>query len=307
MGNITCCKQKDDDPTFNQEEEYNNFFKKDTQQTITQIKNIDKSLVLLKKLDNQITFNDQSSSEQTGTFGKYLKEGIIYSPNNIKLLRLTIKDNKFYPKNYELKINQKGLEGLSKTDGLVTFGKNMKSDFILQDNEGLDDNHFQIMFDFNQNNYKLLNPNGNSVFIKVQDKTLIVEGMIISFGTNHLLFHFSKIDNQIDSPLKSSIIKFKGIYGVNKDKIYEFNSDKCKIIRLGRKQINNEEFIIFNELSTSKLHASIICNNNQWYICDGDGESKKSVNGTWYLSNKSQVIENKMNIRVGGTTFEANI
>jgi hypothetical protein len=304
--NITCCKHKEDDPTFHQDEEYNNFFKKDTQQTITQSKNIDKSLIILQKLDNHITFNDQCSSDQTGTFGKFMKESLINSPNN-NFLKLTIKDSKFYPKNYELTINQKGLEGSSKSDGVVKFGKNINSDFILQDNEGLDDNHFQIVYDYIHHNYNLLNPNGNSVFIKIQDKTLISEGMIISFGTNHLLFHFSKIDNQIDSPSKSSIIKFKGIYGVNKDKIYEYNSDKSKIIRLGRKQINNEDFIIFNELSTSKLHASILFINNKWFICDGDGINKNSVNGTWYLSNKSQVIENKMNIRVGGITFEAII
>jgi hypothetical protein len=47
--------------------------------------------------------------------------------------------------------------------------------------------------------------------------------------------------------------------------------------------------------------------NRTWRIVDSDGGNKKSLNGTWFLADEYILIEQRMLIRVGTTTFESEL
>lgn len=63
------------------------------------------------------------------------------------------------------------------------------------------------------------------------------------------------------------------------------------------------------EESTSRLQCTItyIRDIGKWRIVDSDGSTKKSLNGTWFLADEYIKIETGMLIRVGTTTFEAEL
>ena len=92
-------------------------------------------------------------------------------------------------------------------------------------------------------------------------------------------------------------------------KFSEFNSVDNKVIRFGRKKGQNQNInVAFTEDSTSRFQCTISYDeyNRSWKIIDGDG-AKKSLNGTWVLADEYILIEKGMQIRVGTTTFEADL
>ena len=105
------------------------------------------------------------------------------------------------------------------SDGTVIFGKsnanNSNVDFVLSNEDSSNDKHFEIKYDKVLNTYYIKNQKQSGVFIKVINKVIIKNGMVISFGTNHLQVQIvNKEDNdQKESP---SVIKFKTIFGPNK-------------------------------------------------------------------------------------------
>lgn len=134
------------------------------------------------------------------------------------VLILTITESKFKEKNTVLEINPKGLVGSTRNanDGIVYFGlhaPDFKNDYCFKPEEGVNKRHFEIKFDKeNIPGYYVKNLQGSGVFIKVNDYLNLKDGVIISFGTNHLLVSITHDDEQTDL----SIIKFKSIYGPNK-------------------------------------------------------------------------------------------
>lgn len=73
--------------------------------------------------------------------------------------------------------------------------------------------------------------------------------------------------------------------------------------------MNQNINVAFTEDSTSRLQCTITYDyaTKTWRIVDSDGSSKKSLNGTWFLADEYILIEQGMMIRVGTTTFEADI
>lgn len=136
-----------------------------------------------------------------------------------RLLKLTIKESKFNNIGQVLEINNQGLTGSIRkaNDGSVFFGQSnpdQLNDFILQSEEGINLRHFEIKYEPIKNEYIIKNISGSGVFIKIDKPMILKSGMIISFGTNHILV---KITNEtIDQQEIISKIKFKGIYGPNK-------------------------------------------------------------------------------------------
>lgn len=155
-------------------------------------------------------------NEQIVEKSRIVKEENMKNDISPKILRLIILESKSLPVNSILIINSLGLEGSLRNgqDGIVVFGKSKpysnNIDFLLQKEEGINDRHFEIKYDDISDNYFLRNVKKSGVFIKIDNEIEIRDNMIISFGINHILMSI------IDYDLKS-VIKFKIIYGPNKD------------------------------------------------------------------------------------------
>mmetsp|Transcript_9465 Transcript_9465/g.9797 ORF Transcript_9465/g.9797 Transcript_9465/m.9797 type:complete len:364 (+) Transcript_9465:37-1128(+) len=232
-----------------------------------------------------------------------------------KYLYLSIKESKFNQVGKTLEITPKGLTGSTRNsnDGIVYFGLHsldFKNDFLFKAEEGVNKQHFEIRFkDEPEEGYYVKNLQGSGVFIKIEDYLNLKDGVIISFGTNHLLITIrDEAENQRDN---ASIINFRAIYGPNKGDEYEFNSVDNSVIRFGRKKSYSSVKIdvAFTEESTSRLQCTISFDENSrlWKIVDSDGCGKKSLNGTWFLADDYIKIESGMLVRVGTTTFEASL
>jgi hypothetical protein len=140
--------------------------------------------------------------------------------NYKKYLYLTIKESKHNPIGTQLEITPLGLTNSKRNanDGVVYFGLHsldFKNDFLFKAEEGVNKQHMEVKFDRDRPGYYVKNLNGSGVFIKIQDYLNLKNGVIISFGTNHLLVTIDNNDS-LDQREVTSIIKFKAIYGPNK-------------------------------------------------------------------------------------------
>ena len=140
--------------------------------------------------------------------------------NYKKYLYLTIKESKHNKIGTQLEITPLGLTNSTRNanDGVVYFGLHsldFKNDFCFKAEEGVNKQHLEIKFDRDRPGYYVKNLNGSGVFIKIQDYLNLKNGVIISFGTNHLLVTIDNNDS-VDQREATSIIKFKAIYGPNK-------------------------------------------------------------------------------------------
>lgn len=139
-----------------------------------------------------------------------------------KILKLTIKECKIKAcQGDELIINCKGLlRSLRQTqgqDGHVFFGhKSDDIDYYLSPEEGIQSKHLEIKYDQKSDEYLANNIKGSGVFIKIEKPLELRDGLIISFGTNHILVNISSRTEE--QKYSISVIKFKAIYGANKGK-----------------------------------------------------------------------------------------
>lgn len=155
---------------------------------------------------SQIVHNGGRTNEAPITYRKYLY--------------LTIKESKHNPIGTQLEITPLGLTNSKRNanDGVVYFGLHsldFKNDFLFKAEEGVNKQHLEIKFDKERPGYYVKNLNGSGVFIKIQDYLNLKNGVIISFGTNHLLVTIDNNDS-LDQRESISVIKFKAIYGPNK-------------------------------------------------------------------------------------------
>lgn len=143
--------------------------------------------------------------------------------NCISFLKLVVKESKHLTKEDSLKINQNGLVGTKRVLGNeknVIFGhrkspEDNSIDVSMHQEEGIAEKHFEIKYDKTLNKYFVNNVKHSGVFIKIVKNMQLRDGMIISFGTNHI--HVSIINKpSTDQREVPSIIKFKAIYGSNK-------------------------------------------------------------------------------------------
>ena len=120
---------------------------------------------------------------------------------------------------------------------------------------------------------------------------------------NNSIFSFSS--TLILVKIENNLIQLKILYGTNENNEYSFNSNEKQYIKLGRIK-NNDIDLEFNDESTSRLQTTILYENNNWYIVDGDG-NKKSLNGTWFFADEYITINEGMIFRAGTTSFKAHL
>lgn len=136
-----------------------------------------------------------------------------------KILILKMNGNKQYVNGKELIINHKGLvDSLRQTqDGHVFFGhKTDDIDFYLNPEEGIQPKHLEIKYNDKINEFLVNNIKGSGVFIKIDKSFEMKDGIIISFGTNHIVVNI--MNKSEEQRYSTSTIKFKVIYGPNKGK-----------------------------------------------------------------------------------------
>lgn len=205
-----------------------------TEDTTFSSEMLDKSKSLLRNLSSmnnpktKVNFSvEDQKLAQTSKNDQPIKPGNIIETLNTnisipKVLKIVIKESKYNRVGDELIINSRGLIGskrlLQNQDGHVYFGHQSDDiDYYLNPEEGIQPKHFEIKYDQITNEYLVNNIKGSGVFIKIDTPFELKDGIIISFGTNHIVVSISfKNEEQMHS--HTSIIKFKAIYGPNKGK-----------------------------------------------------------------------------------------
>jgi pSer/pThr/pTyr-binding forkhead associated (FHA) protein len=101
----------------------------------------------------------------------------------------------------------------------------------------------------------------------------------------------------------ASLLTIEVLYGEQNKRKITFDSSKKQMIRIGR--INNEETdFVFEDEDVSRKQCMIIFDDdNNWYLVDGDGK-KPSSNGTWFYPEKYYDITDGLIVRIGTTIFE---
>ena len=69
-----------------------------------------------------------------------------------------------------------------------------------------------------------------------------------------------------------------------------------KIVRIGRLK-NSETDFSFADEDVSRKQCILTYEDNNWYICDGDGENESS-NGTWFYPEKYFTITDGMILKL---------
>lgn len=166
---------------------------------------------------------ERFSENRNEDFGQVVHNGGRPNEAPIKyytFLYLTIRESKHNKIGTQLEISPLGLTGSTRNanDGVVYFGLHsldFKNDFCFKAEEGVNKQHLEVKFDKDRPGYYVKNLNGSGVFIRIQTYLNLKNGIIISFGTNHLLVTIDNNDS-LDQREITSVIRFKAIYGPNK-------------------------------------------------------------------------------------------
>ena len=100
----------------------------------------------------------------------------------------------------------------------------------------------------------------------------------------------------------SSLLTLEVLFGEEYRRKITFDSKNKKVVRIGRLK-NSETDFSFPDEDVSRKQCILTYEDNNWYICDGDGENESS-NGTWFYPEKFFTIIEGMIIRMGTTSFE---
>ena len=112
-----------------------------------------------------------------------------------------------------------------------------------------------------------------------------------------------EIDNR--NVVVSSLLTLEVLFGEEQRRKITFDSKMKKIVRIGRLK-NSETDFSFADEDVSRKQCILTYEDNNWYICDGDGENESS-NGTWFYPEKYFTITDGLIIRMGSTSFECKI
>ena len=100
----------------------------------------------------------------------------------------------------------------------------------------------------------------------------------------------------------TSLLTLEVLFGEQQRRKITFDSRNKQLIRIGR--IKNEETdFAFEDEDVSRKQCTIIYEDNNWFIVDGDG-IKNSSNGTWFYPEKYFNIYDGLIIRIGTTSFQ---
>jgi hypothetical protein len=170
------------------------------------------------------------------------------------------------------------------------------NDIILPFNEnGVGKKHFMIMFKEQPSPAYHLKDLGDGMgtFVRITRPLVLKNNFIVSFGESHMIV---VVDN---GPTPKLTLRF--IDGPKLDQRLKFSFNDSPIT-IGRM---TDCTIKFDDNSLSRYH-SIITFKEKWIIEDGDGQNQ-STNGTWLFAEDFFEIYDGMVMKVGETTFRAEL
>ena len=270
-------------------------------------KNIKTYKPLLFELNTNLNLN--STTRLNNMDNIILDDEIEYAP---KLLLTEIKNsNIFFHK--KIHINASGSKESLKNarDGKTYFGLDIENDDILinienNNNNNLNKTFFVILYDRNKSNYFIKNLNNQKCFflyIKIYHEYYINENKTHFFLLGITLMSIKIIE---DDDIKSINIRIYNNNNLNdntKNKTEKFKeyifSPNNYIFSIGRENSS----ININNKYISRIHCTIIYDkfNNKWLISDGNGKSKHSTHGIWYIltyNNKFELKNNNENYEI---------
>ena len=339
MGNYCCeCNNKniDDGNLGSSKIKYKEEKKKINKITTCDTKIIENSI---PNLINNNSNNSKYNNEQNILINPPILPNKIISDNIInstKKLILIIIQSKYLTEGKEYIINAGGLIGSQRNikDGITYFGDksvsyiiiinktqlNHKNDFEFPDEESNTGQSWaEIKYDIISNQYQIKSLRGSGCFVKIENKIVNIIFLfiylfiyIIQLLENGDLFSFSNflIEVKIDiiseekndrNIVTSTLLTLEVLFGENEQRKISFDSKNNKLIHIGRLQ-NNETDVVFLDEDVSRKQCILFYEENNWYINDGDGETKSS-NGTWFYPEKLFNIFDNMIIRMGTTSF----
>lgn len=185
--------------------------------------------------------------------------------------------------------------------GIFSFGGNIhldpdaQLDYNIHNDPHIAHHQFNIHYDTALNKYFINEAKASTGLFKQIQFYKIENGMIVYYCQN-------MIQLTIDSNQRN-VIRIHFMNGEFKNTIIAFDSAINKVIRFGR-AITNE--IRSGNTSVSRIQWTIIYENNQWIIFDGEydqGNLQPSTNGLWFLIQRNTEISNESRWKTGGVIF----
>lgn len=251
------------------------------------------SSVKLGKNENSLNETNEKTIKNTNKFHKKsFKEikDLIFSYNKVEIISypkliVSIFDNPNNKQISRLEITPNSINGKiinSKFNRYVkfTFGKNKSNSYVIQKNS-VKEKQFSIYSDNKIKKFYVHNDKtGAGIFIKINKKISLFDGIIISFYEDFMYINVesNKFNNN------SQQIKIKFIQDKYKDELV-YNSIDKKIIKIGRDKSCD---FVYESDSISKVQCTLVYEFDSWVIYDGlyhDSVYKPSTNGLWLLAN----------------------
>jgi len=138
--------------------------------------------------------------------------------------------------------------------------------------------------------------------VKIRQKKIIDHDMIVSFCATHMIL---RVEPEVNP--ENKIIKIRFLQGPDNKKEHVFTSREKKTICIGRSKTNE---IVYRDDSVSRIQCTLIYENNEWILYDGNfegAELKTSTNGLWLLASSKIDISNEMILKTGNTTLYAKL
>ena len=172
--------------------------------------------------------------------------------------------------------------------------------------------HFKIYFNPSNLKYYIKDMgSGKGCFLKIKNEVILKNNTLISIGDSFMVISYNEKECN-DTNLKLNIKVFSNEC---KNELFCFDQ-RIKNISIGRSSKAN---VFINDSMLSRIHCSIIFQNNNWILRDGCKDQKlvysnmengkieeiweESTNGTWiYLSEETE-IENNMIFKANDTLF----
>ena len=283
-------------------------------------------------------YNNDNNNEENNTF-LLDNDQILVDINKIKKvyskskkLKLEIMTYQSYEKNIIAEIDPFGYinSERKKKDGITYFGSEMQHtegnfevDFVLENKDNyyedaFNGRHFMIKFNPDDLNYYIKDlGRGFGTFIKIQDWTELKNNLLLNIGDNYLVFSLGEDDEdeedekKMDDTNKNDNTLNIKIFSMNsQQKMYKFFPTDC-LVTIGRSSDNT---IYIDDDMLSRIHCTIVYNNEKWYINDGfvksgekEKEIKKSTNGSWIYAYDELLITDKMIFKSNHNLFICNL
>ena len=187
-------------------------------------------------------------------------------------LILEVRDSPSFPKGKTFQITPSGAKESKRQviDGRTIIGSDSNScDIVMNGDEDVGRMHCAIEFNTKEKRYQVRDlGEGNGTFMKIEDKLILHNSDIISFGDTHAGIVLTE---------QSTSLSLQVYEGPHADQEFTF-APSDSIVRIGRVR---DCALQIDDKNLSRCHCFLSFHEaTGWTVTDGDG-NKRSANGTW--------------------------